>query len=65
MRCLLQHVIEGKIEGMIQVKRRRGRRIKLLLDDLIEKRGNWKSEKEAQGRILWRTGFRRGCEPVV
>jgi len=28
--CLLEHVIEGKIEGMI----RRGRRCKQLLDDL-------------------------------
>jgi hypothetical protein len=35
--CLLKHV-EGKIERMIEVKGRRGRRRKKLLDDLKEKR---------------------------
>ena len=33
-RCRLQHVIEGKRVGMIEVKRRGGRRHKQLLDDL-------------------------------
>ena len=32
--CLLQHVIEVKIKGQIEVTRRRGRRRKKLLDDL-------------------------------
>ena len=32
--CLLQHVIEEKIKGQIEVTRRRGRRRKKLLDDL-------------------------------
>ena len=32
--CLLQQVIEGKINGQIEVTRRRGRRHKKLLDDL-------------------------------
>ena len=31
--CLLKHVIEGEIEGRIEVTRRRGRRRKQLLDD--------------------------------
>jgi hypothetical protein len=35
--CLLQHVIEGKIQGRIEVTGRRGRRRKNLLDDLKEK----------------------------
>jgi hypothetical protein len=35
---LLKHVIEGKIEGRIKVKERRGRRRKQLLDDLRKKR---------------------------
>jgi hypothetical protein len=39
---LLKHVIEGKIEGRIEVKGRRRRRWKPLLDDLKEKRGDWK-----------------------
>jgi hypothetical protein len=37
--CLLKNVIEGKIEGRIEMTGRRGRRRKQLLDDLKEKRG--------------------------
>ena len=37
--CLLQRVIEGKIEGGIEVTRRRGRKRMKLLDDLKERRG--------------------------
>jgi hypothetical protein len=40
--CLLKHVIEGKIEGRIEVTGRRERRHKQLLDDLKEKTGYWK-----------------------
>jgi hypothetical protein len=36
--CLKKHVIEGKIEGKIEVTPRRGRRCKQLLDDLKEKK---------------------------
>jgi hypothetical protein len=36
--CLLKHVIEGKLEGRIELTGRRGRRRKQLLDDLKEKR---------------------------
>jgi hypothetical protein len=32
--CLLKHVIEGKIEGRIEVMGRRGKTHKQLLDDL-------------------------------
>jgi hypothetical protein len=35
---LLKHVIEGKLEGRIEMTGRRGRRLKQLLDDLKEKR---------------------------
>ena len=35
-------VIEGKIEGRIEVTGRRGRRRKQQLDDLKETRGYWK-----------------------
>ena len=38
-KCLLKHVIEGKIKGRIEVTRRRGRRRKKLLDDLGDRRG--------------------------
>jgi hypothetical protein len=34
--CLLKHVIEGKLEGRIEMTGRRGRRRKQLLDDLKE-----------------------------
>jgi hypothetical protein len=62
---LLKHVIKGKIKGRIEVTGRRGRRLKQLQDDLIEKRGFWKWKEEALYRTLWRTGFGRGYGPVV
>jgi hypothetical protein len=37
--CLLQRVIEGKMQGGIEVTGRRGRRRRKLLDDLKERRG--------------------------
>ena len=36
--CLLQQVIEGKIKGQIEVRRRRGRSRKKLLDALKDRR---------------------------
>jgi hypothetical protein len=50
--CLLKHVIEGKLEGRIEMTRRRGRRRKQLLDDLQEKRRYWKLKEEALDRTL-------------
>jgi len=44
---------------------RRGRRSKELLDDLKETRGYWKLKGVEIDSILWRTGFERGCRPVV
>jgi hypothetical protein len=58
-------VIEGKLEGRIEINRRRGRRRKQLLDDLKEKRRYWKSKEGALDHILWRTRFGRGYGPVV
>src|SRR5215510_8259351 len=63
--CLLKHVIEGKIEGRVEVMGRRGRRRKLLLDDFKEKRGYWKLKQEAPHCTVWRTGLRGACEHVV
>jgi hypothetical protein len=40
--CLLKHVIEGKIEGRIEMTERRGRRRRQLLDDRKERRRYWK-----------------------
>jgi hypothetical protein len=58
-------VIEGKLEGRIEMTGRRGRRRKQLLDDLKEKRRYWKFKEEAPDRTLWRTRFGRGYGPVV
>jgi hypothetical protein len=63
--CLLKHVIEGKIEGRIEVTGRRGRRLMQLLDDRNEMRGYWKLKEEEIDRTLWRTRFGRGYGPVV
>jgi hypothetical protein len=63
--CLLKHVIEGKLEGRIEMTDRRGRRRKQLLDDLKEKSRYWKLKKEALDFTLWRTRFGRGYGPVV
>jgi hypothetical protein len=37
-KCLLKHIIEGKIEGRLEVQGRRGRRHKWLLDGFKKKR---------------------------
>ena len=37
-KCLLEHIIDGKIEGRIEVKGRRRKRRKHLLYDVKEKR---------------------------
>jgi hypothetical protein len=58
---LIKHVIIGKIEGRIEVMRRR----KQLLDDLKVERGYWKLKEEALDRTLWRGRFARGCGSVV
>ena len=64
-KCLLNHVIDGNLEGKRVVKRRRGRRRKQLLDELKEKRGYWKLKGEALDRSLCRLYFERGYGPVV
>jgi hypothetical protein len=57
--CLLKHVIEGEIETT-DVRERRGRCGKQLLDNLKEIRGYWKLKNEILDRTLWRTCFGRG-----
>jgi hypothetical protein len=64
-KCLLKQVIEGKINGQIEVTRRRGRRRKKLLDDLGDRRGYSHLKEEALDRIKWRNRLGRGCGPVV
>jgi hypothetical protein len=63
--CLLKHAIEGKIKGEMEVRKRRGRRCKKLLDDLKERRGYTHLKEEALDRVMWRNRFGGGFEPVV
>jgi hypothetical protein len=58
--CLLSHVIEGKIEIVIEVTGRRERIPKRILVDLREMRGYCKFKQETLDRTLWGTGFGRG-----
>jgi len=63
--CLLQRVIEGKIQGGIVVTGRQGRRRRKLLDELKERRGYSHLKEEALDRTMWRARFGRGFGPVV
>ena len=63
--CLLQRVIEGKIQGGIKVTGRQGRRHRKLLDDLKERRGYSHLKEDALDRTMWRARFGRGFGPVV
>jgi hypothetical protein len=58
-KCLLQQVLEGKIKGGIDVKGRRGRRRRKLLDDLKERRGYSHLKEEALDREMWKARFGR------
>jgi hypothetical protein len=63
--CLLQRVIEGKIQGVIEVTGRQGRKRRKLLDELKEKRGYSYLKEEALDRTMWRAHFGKGFGPVV
>jgi len=63
--CLLKQVIEGKIKGEMEVKRRRGRRRKNLLDDLKDRRGYSHLKEGALDRSMRRHRFGGGFGPVV
>jgi hypothetical protein len=63
--CHLKQVIEGKIKGVMEVARRRGRRRKKLLDDLKDRRVYSHLKEEALDRSMWRNRFGGGFESVV
>jgi len=63
--CLLQRVIEGKIQGVIKVSGRQGRRRTKQLDEHKESRGYSHLKDEALDRTMWRAGFVSGFGPVV
>jgi hypothetical protein len=58
--CLLKQVIEGKLEGRLEMTGRRGRRHKQLLDDREENRKYLKLKEEALDCSVWKTRFGRG-----
>jgi hypothetical protein len=49
----------------MEVRGRRGRTLKQLLDVIKENRGYYKLKDEALARTVWRTGYRRGYGPVL
>jgi hypothetical protein len=55
--CLLKHVIEGNLEGRIEMTGRRGRRRKQLLDELDESKGYWKFKQGPLDTTVRRTRF--------
>jgi len=63
--CFLQRVIEGKIQGGIEVTGRQGRRRTKLLDDLKERRGYSHLNEEALDCTIWGARFGRVFGPVV
>jgi hypothetical protein len=63
--CLLQRVIEKRIQRGIEVTGRQGRRRTKLMYDLKERRGYTHLKEEALDRSMWRARFGRGFGPVV
>ena len=63
--CLLKQVIEGKLKGEMEVKRRRGRRRRNLLDGLKDRKGYSHLKEEDLDRTTWRHRFGGGFGPVV
>jgi hypothetical protein len=63
--CLLNHVFEGKIEGVIKVTGRSERKRKKLLDYCKETRGYWKLKENALDRTLWKARFGRNLGEAI
>jgi hypothetical protein len=62
--CLLKHIIEGTIEEEMEVTGIQGRRCKHIQGDLRNER-IMELIGEALDRTVCRTGFGRGCGPLV
>jgi hypothetical protein len=58
--CLLKQVTEGMIKRGVEVKGRRGRRRRKLMNDLKERKGYSHLKEEALNRKMWRARFGRG-----
>jgi hypothetical protein len=64
-KCLLRQVIEGKVKGGIEVTGRRGRRRRMSLDEVMERKGYSRLKEDALDRTMWTAGFGKGFGPVV
>jgi hypothetical protein len=64
-KCLLRQVIEGNIEGGIEVTGRQVRRRRKILDELKERRGYPHLKEEIRDHTMWRARFGSGFGPVV
>jgi hypothetical protein len=53
--CLINHVIEGKIDGRLRVRRRGGRRSKQIFDELKGEKLQCKLKEEALDHTVCRT----------
>jgi len=62
---LLKQVIEGQIEGKLEVAEGWERRSKQLLGDLEKRTKYCNLKKEALDRPLWRTCCGRGYGPII
>jgi hypothetical protein len=60
--CLLRQVIEGNIQGGIEVIGRRERRCRKLLNDLKERSGYSYLNEETLDRTIWRARFGIGLD---
>jgi hypothetical protein len=63
--CLLWQVIEGEVEGGIEVTGRQERRCRKLLDDFKERTGYSHLKEEALDRTMWMACFGRSLGPVM
>jgi hypothetical protein len=63
--CLLKQVIKGKIKGEMEVTRRRGRKLRKLLDDLKDRRGYSHLKEDILDHTMWRNRFGGEFGPVV
>jgi hypothetical protein len=63
--CLLKHIVEGKVEGGIEVTGRQRRSQKKPLDDFNDMQGYWKLIEEVLDHIVWSTVFGRTYGPVT
>jgi len=63
--CLLQRVIEGKIQGGIEVTGKQERRHRKLLNDLKERIGYSHLKELTLDRTVGRAHFGKGFGPVV